>query len=734
MVIFMSNIHLSIKVMLIILCFFTFELSASAQKPMDEEKVKKAVLLMQKMMTDPGQMQNVMTEMQALKLNSAENKEAQARMKSSALKNADEIKKQVTATGGITEKQITEFNENKDRIVPLRDDVRINSVLKRNLTDAEMPNFCKAVFAAVKKELDPSVISQSEKIYADMKAEGLNYTLLGNGAISCYFTNMTMHSLYIYGKVCSEDPANANNLNNYAALLTMQGVEQGAIPLLNYLNKRYARSPYVWSNLSVAWLGLGDLKTAEKYADSCIRFFPGHAAQAHYVKSVVKEGEGDKEKAVEELKKSIELGYSSEKDKQLRNKKRKPDNLLPKFRAGLPDDVMGLNRFYHPTIPRTYAEALVSATQWKSYYTTLDAEYKLLVKKMEDQLKSMGKTSWDYMVKEASKTDNSGHIYAFSATNITSQRMEKITALLEDEFIPKEENFFKRMNQIQEDIKRLKEEMEKEEEQISKRYENFCGEGQTCPEMEICNAYLANVDKYMAKVNLVYDKYFSDYLSFKKQEFNELIYAAHFILGKEQFEYEKNRRKMLFLGALMSVIYEFPSWALKPRVCIENSTVEKIWTLPAFKELNCFNNLKLDLPMFSMSGCDKFKVDQKLIDEIDKMEYVHTGPMTDGSIITEEDLAPLQPEKKAASENDDEELAPLGPIKKTNAAKNPDKGTSTATKNVKRIEFDRSGFTDFQTTPGNNITPGATGKNIILAGKPSFEIKSAFKQVVINYK
>ncbi len=135
-----------------------------------------------------------------------------------------------------------------------------------------------------------------------------------------------------------------------------------------------------------------------------------------------------------------------------------------------------------------------------------------------------------------------------------------------------------------------------------------------------------------------------------------------------------------------------------------------------------------------MSGCDKFKVDLKKIDEIDKMEYVQTGPITDGSIITEEDLAPLQPEKKGASEDDDEELAPLMPDKKTSTAKNPDKGESTAPKNVKRIEFDRSGFTDFQTTPGSNISPGATGKNIILAGKPSFEMKAAFKQVVINYK
>ncbi|MBK8089088.1 MAG: hypothetical protein IPK31_14720 [Chitinophagaceae bacterium] len=88
---------------------------------------------MQKMMTDPGQMQNVMTELQALKLNSAEDKEAKKRMQQQAVANSGKLKEEVTKKGGITEKQITEFKENKDRIVPVRDDARINAVLKRDL-------------------------------------------------------------------------------------------------------------------------------------------------------------------------------------------------------------------------------------------------------------------------------------------------------------------------------------------------------------------------------------------------------------------------------------------------------------------------------------------------------------------------------------------------------------------------------------------------------------------------
>ena len=62
----------------IFLLWFLFFTSTSgfSQKPMDEEKIKKAVVFMQKMMTNPGEMQTVLTELQALKLTSAENKEA----------------------------------------------------------------------------------------------------------------------------------------------------------------------------------------------------------------------------------------------------------------------------------------------------------------------------------------------------------------------------------------------------------------------------------------------------------------------------------------------------------------------------------------------------------------------------------------------------------------------------------------------------------------------------------
>ena len=90
-------------------------------------------------------------------------------MQQQAVSNAVKIKEEVMSKGGITQKQITTYQENKDRIVPERDDARINAVLKRDLSDAEIKNYCKAVFDAVKKEMNPAAVSQAENIYTKLK-------------------------------------------------------------------------------------------------------------------------------------------------------------------------------------------------------------------------------------------------------------------------------------------------------------------------------------------------------------------------------------------------------------------------------------------------------------------------------------------------------------------------------------------------------------------------------------
>jgi hypothetical protein len=711
---------------------FLFQISVFAQKPIDEEKVKKAVVLMKKMMEDPGQMQAVLVEIEALKLNSAEDKEANKRFEKELMNKASEMKEKVMITGGITEKQITEMNENKDRIVPVRDDARINAVLKRDLSDGELKDFCRAVHEAVKKVMNPAAISQAEAIYSKMKAKYPSTAAIGNGAISCYLYNLTQQSIYIMGKVCSQDAGNANNLNNYAALLTNHGVEQGAIPILNYLNRKYARSPVILSNLSAAWMGLGEFKTAEKYADSCIKFFPGNAAQAHYVKSVVKESEGNRQGAIEELKKSIGESYSSEKANLL--KKMGGELNASDYKKTLPADALGLSKFGFPELPKSYEVAVNATQEWDAYNKNIEAaieEQKNKTERLKKEFDEKSIATYNAVMNSV-KQKSGKSTYAFAANNNTNRSWDSYFKSLEGEFFKKGELFEKELDRLEAINKKEKKQMELAFAAVDKKYENFCGEGQNCPETEICRAYLELHDQYMLRMNSQYQKYFTEYIDYQRKKTNELVYAGRQFMEKEFYEYYASLSKLQFLGALKTVHYKknyqiYPELGGFSKYCINVKTNPFTNNeLANWNDLNCNNRWEMTLPFCGVAtDCDKitFKFDV-LFAEGSYSEDLFTGEWTNMTLEVGVGIGSKKVTDKLGVEIGGAEVEIVG-----------------------FIEIDRSGTSDYGGKVKAAITGGeavpvvgsmslieAEGKISLKSGKPSFEVKSDMSKASVSYK
>ena len=720
------------KKVLIYCCIilFLFQLSAAAQKPIDEVKINKAVILMQKMMSDPGQMQTVMTELQALNLNSAENKEAKNRMQQQAVANAGKIKEEVMKKGSITEKQIKEFKENKDRIVPVRDDARINAVLKRNLSDAEIENFCKAVHEAVKKEMNPVAVSQAEIMYTKLKAKYPATAAMGNGAISCYLRNLTQQSIYVMGKVCSDDASNANNLNNYAALLTNHGVEQGAIPILNYLNRKYAKSPVVMSNLSLAWMGLGEMKTTAQYADSCIRFFPGNAAQAHYAKAIVKESEGNREGAIEELKQSIGEVYSAEKESLL--KKMGGKLTAADHKKKLPADALGLSRFNFPSLPRSYEAAINSKLEWETFYKNLKSSIKELEIKTERLKKEYdakviadAKAAITFAKQKAGKPG-----YAFAADNNTNQSWNNFYHLLSDEFTKKEEAFMREARQLTKTNSKMLDELDTiVKVHLAKRFEQDAL-GKKFTDAEACNAYKEAYDNYMQPANSMFEKFYTSYIGHKRKMTNELVYAGKQFMDKEYYEYYASNSKLQFLYALQSVNYEIPSYALGlpyADACINKKT--NPFTnkgLSNWNDLNCGNKWEIELPFSGVAtDCNKitFKFDL-LFAEGSYSEDLFTGEWTNMSLEVGMGIG-----SKTVSDKLGVEIG------------------GAEAEVVAYIEIDRTGITDYGGKGKVGLSGGeavpvigsvslieAEGKISLKSGIPSFEVKSDLSNASVSYK
>lgn len=120
------------------------------------------------------------------------------------------------------------------------------------------------------------------------------------------------------GKACVSDMSNSNNLNNYAAFLTMAGGEHAALPILQKLNLQYPGNSTILNNIGQAWYGLGEMNNANQYLDSAMHFYGNHS-QANQTKSEIQKSEGKTQESIESLKRSIKENYTPEKEVQLEN-------------------------------------------------------------------------------------------------------------------------------------------------------------------------------------------------------------------------------------------------------------------------------------------------------------------------------------------------------------------------------------------------------------------------------
>ncbi|HZI52804.1 MAG TPA: hypothetical protein VFD56_03840, partial [Chitinophagaceae bacterium] len=266
----------------------------------------------------------------------------------------------------MTDKQIADAFEEENRIVPVKDVARIGQISKQPLTNAAIPAYLNTVHADIITRLDPYVNESGEKVYQWLKKEYKSATGTGNAAVGFWMMGKPEIAIYIMSKACKDDPADADNLNNFSALLTMAGAEQHAIPLLENLNRKYPKNTTILNNIGQAWFGLGEIGLAEKYLDSCIRIYASHS-QANMTKSLIHESKGDKTHAVEAVRKSIKEGYTMEKENRLKKLgyKLKSDDLS--WDKPMPQDPLGLEKFKWPEYPFTVVASEQLEKEWRAF-------------------------------------------------------------------------------------------------------------------------------------------------------------------------------------------------------------------------------------------------------------------------------------------------------------------------------------------------------------------------------
>jgi len=440
------------------------------------------------------------------------------------------------AMDGMSDGQIKSSVENDNRVVPLKDITRINKALAVKLTTAQMSQYISETHQTVLTKLSPTVKAKALEIYQKLNASKKS---VGNTAVAFWIDGKPTLALYLMGEACKADPTDDNNLNNYASFLTMCGAEQLAIPILNNLNNRYPKNTRILNNITQAWLGLGDVAKAEKYADSTLRLFVNHS-QANMAKCLIEESKGNIPKAIEAAKKSIRNAYSSEKERKLKKLgyKLKPEDI--DWNAPMPQDALGLAKFTWPEYPMKVEDNAFLEKEWNDFNALCQAQI--------DQLRAkQSKLEKEYIDKSAIRNQqliqaSQKGQYAQPLPGYTAKAMIKLGPTVSDVLGNTSfafTNEFNKVLQAKEKVTEYETILIEKQKGIDQKYKSQIGEGKANPFEAVCKDENGIRSEFLAKANDNLKIANQTYLKYAQRKINDLLYYYQYTTWPEQFELYK---------------------------------------------------------------------------------------------------------------------------------------------------------------------------------------------------
>lgn len=495
--------------------------------------------------------------------------------------------------------------EDENRIVPRKDAARIASIAPTPGND-KMGAFVSSTHTKVMAAISPDVKATAAKLYTKLSATNSSPVYMGNAAVNCWLLGYPEAALFLMGKACEAAPTNTNNISNYAAMLSMLGGQDLALPLLLNLNKRFPRNSTLLNNIGQAWFGLGDIPKAEKYLDSALQIYPSHP-QANVTKASIEESKGNTAAAIAAMKRSVKRGYTEEKEDKLRKLgyKAGPDDFpIPGQKKA---DPLNLGGFFPPPYPKSVAECIEYGKQWKSFRAAIDSR----VEKLEEDIKSaqavadkaqQGRIQQDIKMVNAAMTDP-GAISRFTAVPLYAGRASRKLKMSLETYGKKLENYSKRVTSwtITEGI-RL--ENEYNEVMAKLRDEDFEQSGEGKPNKSFCPQYRDASNKFLKAYNSQREVFYKEYLQIQKEMLNESGHWEMYIHWSETFELRKAQIKVQWLKDLYAgPLTDFKS--ITEFDCVE-PVPGKLGPLANFDDVACQYHTEFKLPLGKLNfDCSK---------------------------------------------------------------------------------------------------------------------------------
>lgn len=588
----------------VFLLLFISITAAGIAQPKTKPKQKETAPAQKELTDMMKEMQKVMSEM------SPEDKKM---MDSMGFKMPDMKNIQKTVSG-LSDAQIKKAYEEGNRVVPIRDAARIAAIPKA-VTDLKMGAYIAAIQNKLASVFKPAVVSTGNKVYDYIKSNSKNGAEAANMAMGLWLAGQSELALYVLGKLCAIDAGNTDNLSNYSAMLSMQGAQHLAIPILNNLNTRYPKNSTLLNNLGQAWFGLGEIDKAEKYLDSTIRIYAYHP-QANLTKSLIEESKGNKQQAIEAAKKSIVKAYSLEKENRL-NKlgyKFKPEDVT--WDKPLPQDALGLEKFKWPEYPMNVDECEVLEAEWDAFKQKCQVDIDEL-KMQEEALEKEVEKADDIRTKQLIQAGQKG-IMIDPLPRSAYKAMAKLNYLVDDKDGHIAYSYQEKWQAvINADIKIAGSEdlLSKELKILEEKYRDQFGEGKSNPFDAACADGTKANNSFLTSVNPLLRDAYTDFIGFMRRKINNEVYYYQYTMWPENFELAKVHAKMRWLALIQS---QKPRFKGKSYWCQNkiDSVDEKPFKLSKFDDIACQNNDTLDLKIIAFyNNCSRMtsKFDLKFI-------------------------------------------------------------------------------------------------------------------------
>lgn len=440
----------------------------------------------------------------------------------------------------VSDKQLADAADKEGHIVPKRNTAKIAQIPKA-IGAGQMPNYIVATNQKILPLLNAALKAKSVEICNEFKKKNPLPDYLGNAAMGLWMMGYTELAYCIMAKACEQDASNANNLNNYAAMLTMLGAAHLAIPVLDNLNLKFSKNNTILNNLGQAWFQLGEMPKAEKYINETIALYANHS-QANFTKCLIEERKGNIPAAIVAIKRSMQSGHTPDKEAKLQKLGEKPNPKNDRFPQNMKNDPMNLGGFNPPRFPISVMECVTLGLEWVEFRGLINQQ----ITQLEAAKEQAAQAAEKFMARQ--QQENIALVQAswkegrlmgnLMAAPIYAKRAERQLNELTN-------TYGRKMNGHMAKVKAFLEgtgneaRLRYEEKMAKLRKEDLDQTGEGKPNTNFCPRYREASDAYLKAYNSQLEIFFKEYLQIEKDYLNQSTHWRMYTDFPETYEVAK---------------------------------------------------------------------------------------------------------------------------------------------------------------------------------------------------